>query len=76
MQKPGQVDFPGDKRFSVNEAITAAGGLTRFAQKSNIVIIRGGKQIRFNFRAFEKDPRVEVPVLEDGDVVEVPQTIF
>jgi len=77
----GKVNKPGmynvSKPLTVLQALAMAGGLTAFAQESNIVILRNsGKEtarLPFNYKKIKKGRNVEENItLERGDVVLVP----
>jgi polysaccharide export outer membrane protein len=79
----GQVNQPGtfafDTQLDVMQALSLAGGLTPFASKSKIKILRrddAGKQaaIPFDYSEVEDGEQLEKNiVLRGGDVVVVPQ---
>jgi len=79
----GQVKQPGtfvtDTRVDVMQALSLAGGLTPFASKSRIIVLRRddtGKQkkIPFNYSAVEDGNNLDSNVvLQGGDVVVVPE---
>jgi polysaccharide export outer membrane protein len=79
----GQVKSPGtfayDTQLDVMQALSLAGGLTPFASKSKIKILRrdhAGTQtaIRFDYSEIEDGERLERNILlRGGDVVVVPQ---
>jgi polysaccharide export outer membrane protein len=82
----GQVKQPGtfafDTRLDVMQALSLAGGLTPFAGKDEIKILRrdaAGKQsaILFDYSALEDGENLESNILlRGGDVVVVPQAGF
>ncbi|HVT50622.1 MAG TPA: polysaccharide biosynthesis/export family protein [Dongiaceae bacterium] len=79
----GQVKQPGtfvtDTKVDVMQALSLAGGLTPFASKSRIIVLRrdqGGKQtkIPFDYSAVEDGNKLDSNVvLQGGDVVVVPE---
>jgi polysaccharide export outer membrane protein len=79
----GQVKQPGtfvtDTKVDVMQALSLAGGLTPFASKSRIIVLRrdeGGaqKKIPFDYSAVEDGEKLDSNVvLQGGDVVVVPQ---
>ena len=79
----GQVKTPGtyvtDTQVDVMQALSLAGGLTPFASKSRIIVLRredGGAQtkIPFDYSAVEDGEKLDSNVLlQGGDVVVVPQ---
>ena len=73
----GEVANPGEFQLGgyidVLQAITKAGGLTPFANKSDIRILRGGQVFRFNYSAVLRGKRLEQNIrLEPGDTIVVP----
>ena len=82
----GQVKAPGtfafDTRLDVMQALSLAGGLTPFAGKDEIKILRrdaAGKQsmIPFDYEQLEEGENLESNILlKGGDVVVVPQAGF
>jgi polysaccharide export outer membrane protein len=82
----GQVKAPGtfafDTRLDVMQALSLAGGLTPFAGKDEIKILRrdaAGKQsmIPFDYSELEDGENLETNILlKGGDVVVVPQAGF
>jgi polysaccharide export outer membrane protein len=79
----GQVKQPGtfvtDTKVDVMQALSLAGGLTPFASKSRIIVLRrdgSGKQskIPFDYSSVEDGDNLDSNiVLQGGDVVVVPQ---
>jgi polysaccharide export outer membrane protein len=79
----GQVKQPGtfvaDTQVDVMQALSLAGGLTPFASKSRIIVLRrdsGGAQTKlpFDYSAVEDGEKLDMNVLlQGGDVVVVPQ---
>ena len=79
----GQVKQPGtfvtDTKVDVMQALSLAGGLTPFASKSRIIVLRRddtGKQkkIPFNYSSVEDGNNLDSNiVLQGGDVVVVPE---
>ena len=66
--KPGP--FPLVVPTRVMEALVNAGGFKDFANKKNIVIIRGAKRLSFNWNEVVKGKRPEQNVfLEPGDII-------
>ena len=80
----GQVKQPGtyvtDTQVDVMQALSLAGGLTPFASKSRIIVLRreGGsgaqKKIPFDYSSVEDGEQLNMNILlQGGDVVVVPQ---
>jgi polysaccharide export outer membrane protein len=82
----GQVKTPGtfvaDTTVDVMQALSLAGGLTPFASKSRIIVLRrdasgAQKKIPFDYSAVEDGENLNMNiVLLGGDVVVVPQAGF
>lgn len=77
----GKVEQPGpfmmDSKLSVIQALAMAGGLTKFAKKGDILILRGqGEEqevLRFDYGDLEQGRNLEQNVqLQPGDTVVVP----
>jgi polysaccharide export outer membrane protein len=79
----GQVKQPGtfvtDTQVDVMQALSLAGGLTPFASKSRIIVLRrdesgSQKKIPFDYSAVEDGEKLSSNILlQGGDVVVVPQ---
>ena len=64
--------FPLVVPTTILEALNAAGGLREFANQKNIVILRGGKPIRFNYKDVIRGRSLEQNIfLENGDHIVV-----
>jgi protein involved in polysaccharide export with SLBB domain len=61
----------------LTKAINAAGGLTDFADKKKIIIIRASDKSRktVNYRSILKNPRLDEPIFP-GDQVHVNRSAF
>lgn len=71
VQKPGTVELPGDATVEV--ALAGAGGLLAGAQLDRMKIIRGKKEIQFNYKAYLDSGNLALlPPLEPLDVIFVP----
>ena len=71
--KPGEVDLPADS--TVQEAITAAGGLLQGAQLDKFQVRRGSRVTVFDFKKYldTGDPK-DLPSLQPLDVIFVPSS--
>lgn len=66
VNRPGQ--FPLITQTTVLQAISAAGGLREFANKKKIVIVRGDKRLKFNYKEVIDGKNLSQNVmLESGD---------
>jgi len=68
VNRPGT--FPMVMATTVFDALNASGGFREFANRKNIMIIRGTKRLRFNYDDFVKGkhPETNIP-LENGDTI-------
>ena len=68
----GEVRQPGRFQFisglTLMSAIATAGGYTDFADRTDVVIVRGDKRIQVDCKELEKHPEKDIP-LETGDTV-------
>lgn len=76
----GEVRVPGPKPYlgvtTVTKAIGAAGGLTDYASKRNIWLIRAnGTKIKVNYRKAINDPKFD-PQVFPGDSINVEKSIW
>jgi len=72
VNKPGPQVFNGD--LTVIQALSLAGGLTPYAKRSSITILRAdGSQLKFNYNDVVRGRRLEQNVvLQRGDTLIVP----
>ncbi|MGQ9635159.1 MAG: polysaccharide biosynthesis/export family protein [Bryobacteraceae bacterium] len=71
VNRPGQ--YPLVVPTTVLQALAIAGGLREFADARNIVIIRGPKRYKFNYRDVIRGRNmVQNIYLESGDIITVP----
>ncbi|MBI3271951.1 MAG: SLBB domain-containing protein [Planctomycetes bacterium] len=82
VNNPGAYDIPSDKKLTVTQAISMAGGFNKVARESKTKILRqkeGGKQevIVVDISEIVSDGKLDkdVPLLP-GDIVYVPESIF
>ncbi len=73
----GQVNrtgaFPLVVPTTVLEALSGAGGFQQWADRKNIVILRGNKRFKFNYKQVIKGKNMEQNIyLENGDHIIVP----
>jgi protein involved in polysaccharide export with SLBB domain len=78
VNKPGNVDLPADRRFTVSMAVSFAGSYTKFASTGNVQVLR--QPATGPSRKFVVDldavleGRMDLDLaLEPGDVVWVPE---
>jgi polysaccharide export outer membrane protein len=76
---PGPYDLPEEQQIGLLEAIARAGGFTRQARKSRILVKREGEE---EIRVFSeqqilasKNPR-EFFTIKDGDIIKVKESFF
>jgi len=78
VNKPGNVDLPADRRFTVSMAVSFAGSYTKFASTGNVQVLRQsstGQARKFTVdldSVLEGRMDLDLP-LEPGDVVWVPE---
>ena len=71
VNRPGQ--YPLVTAKTVLQALTIAGGVREFANKKNIVIMRGPKRFKFNYNDVIKGKNRQQDIyLESGDMINVP----
>lgn len=62
--------FPLVVPTTILEALTIAGGLAEFADKKNIIIMRGDKRLKFNYKDVIKGKNMSQNIyLENGDFI-------
>lgn len=71
--KPGRFSLLGG--VSIVQAIATAGGFNDFANIKDVVIIRGGKNIRVSVKDIERNPSRDVQI-EEGDVIVVKRSFL
>jgi polysaccharide export outer membrane protein len=80
VQKPGQVQIPEGGTLDLLGAIALAGGYTRIADPSHVIVRRqtGGedKVLRVNARELARDSRVQQFQVYPGDTINVGQSFF
>ncbi len=81
VKKPSSIDIPPEKKLTVLEAITSAGGFTDIAASSRVRVLRmeGDKQKTFDVDVTQitKQGNKALDIdLMPGDVVYVPQSMF
>jgi polysaccharide export outer membrane protein len=75
-QSPGVFDLPADRRLTVVEAIGMAGGATRIANVKKISLKRRGGQVQMlNLKDITSGKASDV-ILQDGDVLSSPESLF
>ena len=80
VKSPGQVEGRASRTMTVLQAVARTGGLTERANLRGVHILRkgpDGRQIRLpvNLRDIRKGKSDDI-VLEDGDVIVIPETFF
>jgi len=80
VQKPGSYDFPDRDRLTLLEAIGLAGGYTRGADPSKVLIKRlvNGKEMVYRLNAKNMASQQSTSAFEvlPGDVITVAESIF
>lgn len=81
VKKPGSIQIPAERRLTVLEAITLAGGFTDLAAPDRTKVLRGAGsasqsiQVEVNRITKQGDKSADIP-LEPNDTVYVPQSFF
>lgn len=81
VKKPGSITIPAERRLSVLEAITLAGGFTELAAKDRTKVLRGNgdsaQSIQVEITRITKQGDKSADIyLEPNDTVYVPQSFF
>ena len=81
VKSPGAYEIPTSEPFTVLQAVARAGGFTDIAATDRVAVIRGEgskqKKIIVNISAIMKGgDKAKDIVLEPGDIVSVPETMF
>jgi protein involved in polysaccharide export with SLBB domain len=78
--KPGSIEIPPDRELSVVEAITLAGGLTKYASPNSTRVVRKGsnglQKMVVPVASVTAGDKSKDVALRSGDVVYVPETMF
>lgn len=76
VQNPGVFEIPADRQLTLVEAVGMAGGATRISNTKKITLKRsGGKVQTVNLKDITAGKTADI-VLRDGDVLDVPESIF
>lgn len=67
--------YPLITGMTIMQVIAAAGGYTEFADPRRVILTRGGVVRTLNMRDIERDPKLDI-MIESGDVIRVPRSIF
>jgi polysaccharide export outer membrane protein len=73
VRSPGSV--PYREELTVLRTIIQQGGFNEFADKRNVVLTRGDKQLRVDCVDIDRHPEKDIPV-HPGDSIKVPRTVF
>ncbi len=71
----GPQRYPLITGMTVMQAVAAAGGYTEFADPRRVMLTRGGVARTINMRDIERNPKLDI-MIESGDVIRVPRSIF
>ena len=74
-QRPGVFEIPAHRNLTLVEAIGMAGGLTRIANSRKITIKGAGGVRTVNLKDIASGKGQDIP-LKDGDVVNIPESLF
>ena len=77
VNQPGQIELPGEVRWTILDALSKAGGPSRAANKDKIMFTRKGQTRRCRLDDLQKttDP-AKIIYLEPGDVIDVRATVW
>ncbi len=81
VQKPGAFDLPVDEKLTILQAVGMAGGFTRIASPSRIVVKRLTKDkkevvIKVNVAKLANKTSDEEFFIQEGDAISVPESYF
>ncbi len=76
VQKPGLLQIPSDHKWTLYEAIGAAGGFTDFANKKRIELTSEGQKKILNFDTLQKTNDLEQTYIKPGDRIVVPSRML
>lgn len=74
VNRQGLVEIPAERKWTVFEAISAAGGFTRLARTSDIQLTRLGRNEPMRFSQEELRNPDKAVYVEPGDVIFVPES--
>ncbi len=74
VKNPGLIEIPAERRLTLVEAITQAGGFTRLARTSDIQVTRAGRAEAMRFNADDLRNTEKPIYLEQGDIIFVPES--
>lgn len=67
--------YPLITGMTLMQAIASAGGYSEFADRRRVQLTRGDTVRSINMRDIERDPKLDI-MIESGDVIRVPRSIF
>jgi len=81
VKKPGSIQIPAERRLTILEAITMAGGFTELAAQDRTKVLRGtgegSRSIQVEITRITKQGDKSADIyLEPNDTVYVPQSFF
>ncbi|MEM8953159.1 MAG: polysaccharide biosynthesis/export family protein [Verrucomicrobiota bacterium] len=80
VQTPGRFEIPDNREITLLDAIGMAGSYTGIANRKKIILKRrsGGQEIirEFNGKELARSSGGEAVIIQPGDVVTVPESIF
>lgn len=74
VNRPGLIEIPAERRMTIIEAITAAGGFTRLARTSDIELTRLGRVEPMRLSVDELKNPEKTLYVEPGDVIYVKES--
>jgi polysaccharide export outer membrane protein len=80
VQKPGTFEIPSEESVTLLQAIAMAGGYTRLANRSNVVVtrVKGGKSATFNLNPKQAagESAIREFQIAPEDTITVPERLF
>lgn len=78
VNKPGAFFFPPGENVSLLQAIGMAGGFSRYASPSKILIKRGdaGQPIKLDAKKMTKNGEASTYMIKPGDIIEVGESVL
>ena len=80
VNRPGFVPIPSDRKLTLVEAISAAGGFTRLARRTRVQLKRTNKQgqtqtYEIDVDSIMRESKTRDMDLRDGDIINVPERL-
>ena len=80
VNRPGFVPIPSDRKLTLVEAISAAGGFTRLARRTKVQLKRTDKQgrtqtLEVDVDSIMRESKTRDIELRDGDIINIPERL-